>query len=68
MTTDFSKLKAKLDLPVWEPLDLIYTAANAAVTGVAGSCIASDLRASQYNNGTFYNLTQFFGNCVEKAS
>jgi len=56
MTTDFSKLKAKLDLPVWEPLDLIYTAANAAVTGVAGSCIASDLRASQYNNPNLWFL------------
>ncbi len=56
MTTDFSKLKAKLDLPLWEPLDLIYTAANAAVTGVSGSCIASDLRASQYTNPNLWYL------------
>lgn len=56
MATDFTKLKAKIDLPVWEPLDLIYNAANAALTGVSGSGLASDLRASQYTNPNLWLL------------
>ena len=49
MPTDFTKLKPKLDLPSWQPMKLIVTPAGALLTGAAGSSLASDLRASQYN-------------------
>lgn len=63
MTTDFSDLKGKLDTPVWEPLDFIYTALNTPVNGGAGSSIASDIRASAYNHPKLWYLnsnTNFF--------
>ena len=63
MTTDFSDLKGKLDTPIWEPLDIIYSALNVAISGTAGSSIASDQRASQYAHPKLWylnNATQFF--------
>ena len=63
MATNFTGIKKKLDLPVWEHLSIIYTAAQAATSAPAGSWLIDDKRASQYKNPNiwYYNTaTQVF--------
>lgn len=56
MATSFANLKSKLDIPVWQQLNLIYTAAQAAITAGAGSCLIDDKRCSQYANSNVWYL------------
>ena len=46
MTTSFVGLKEVLDLPEWESVAFIYTAASAALTAGAGSTLIDDKRLS----------------------
>jgi hypothetical protein len=54
MTTNFTGLKLKIDLPTWRPLDAMITAGNISQGSVAGSVFISDLRASRYANRNFW--------------
>lgn len=56
MTTDFSNLKPILDLPCWEPLGTITAADSTAVTGTAGTSMASDLRCSEHRSRNIWFL------------
>lgn len=54
MTTDFSGIKNKLDLPTWQSTALIYSALHVVQTAVAGSTLTADKRASQYKRNNIY--------------
>lgn len=44
MATDFSKIKPLLDLPEWEVLTNIYSAAGSGLAAGAGACLIDDMR------------------------
>lgn len=56
MATSFAGIKQKLDLPSWQPTNLIYSQAGAIQPGAAGSTLADDKRASQYKRNNIYFL------------
>jgi len=56
MTTDFSGIKQTLDLPVWEPLGIIFTGAGASTSAGAGVNMTCDLRLSQYRYQNIWYL------------
>ncbi len=57
MATNFAGVKALLDLPTWQATPLIYNAAYVAQTGIAGSTLACDKRASQFKQNLLWLLT-----------